>query len=58
MASALVAGIAAGSGLGGVLVSGAGASAPFVLSCAATALAAVMALAVVAAGARRVSRTA
>ena len=58
VASALVAGIAAGSALGGVLVSGAGASAPFVLSCVATALAAVMALAVRPAASRRVSHIA
>ena len=44
VASALVAGIAAGSALGGALVAADGVSAPFVLSCAVTALAAVLAV--------------
>jgi predicted MFS family arabinose efflux permease len=56
VASALVSGIAAGSALGGALVAGSGASAPFVLSCAATALAAVMALVARPAVARRVGQ--
>ena len=56
VASALVGGIAAGSALGGALVSGAGFSAPFVLSCAATALAAAMAVALRPAVARRSDR--
>lgn len=43
VASALVAGIAAGSALGGALVAADGVSAPFVLSCATTALAAMLA---------------
>jgi predicted MFS family arabinose efflux permease len=58
VASALVAGIAAGSALGGALVSASGDSAPFVLSCAATALAAVLALAVVLTTSRRVGHIA
>ncbi len=56
VASALVAGIAAGSALGGALVSASGVSAAFVLSCAATALAALMAVAVRPGAAQQVER--
>jgi predicted MFS family arabinose efflux permease len=43
ISAALVAGVAAGSAAGGAAISAAGVSAPFVISCAATALAAAMA---------------
>ncbi len=46
VSAALVAGLAAGSALGGAAISAAGVSAPFVISCAATALAAAMAVTV------------
>lgn len=44
ISAALVAGIAAGSAIGGVVIAAAGVSAPFIVSCLATALAAAMSL--------------
>jgi MFS family permease len=58
VASALVAGLAAGSALGGALVASGGVSAAFVLSCGATAVAAGLALVAGEVGWRRVRRVA
>ncbi len=44
MTAALVAGIAAGAALGGAVIASSGVSAPFVLACAATTLAAILAI--------------